>query len=415
MSTGDQDVAYFNVPSGQLVQVSYTAAGGAQGEISYFFHLGAGLLYEDGPTPGTGLRYANFATCTPPSPPDSDCWGGASICSSQQINDTPSHNTGVKTDLTGDNRGCLGAEERQGTWYVFSPSASGTIEFTIAPADPANDYDFAVWGPYASAVCPPSSAPYRCNYSGTPGNTGLSTAASNDSEGAGGSVWSNEMTVTTGQIYVLYISNFSRSGLSFTLSWQLTNGASLDCTLLPVELTAFDGQPRDKDVLLNWTTGSELNSSHFNVERSIDGISFTPIGMVAAQGNTGTVSHYGFVDPQPAIGVNYYRLEQVDTDGNTKISEVEAVVFRRLVSTGAPYPNPTMDRINLDMVVGADRDVLITTMDASGRTVRTERMRFAAGEQRYQSSVAGLDSGWYELLMTFDDGEVLHTGRFMVQ
>ncbi len=223
------------------------------------------------------------------------------------------------------------------------------------------------------------------------------------------------MIVTTGQIYVLYISNFSRSGLSFTLSWQLTNGASLDCTLLPVELTAFDGQPRDKDVLLNWTTGSELNSSHFNVERSTDGISFTPIGVVAAQGNTSTVSHYGFVDPHPAIGVNYYRLEQVDTDGNTKVSEVEAVVFRRLVSTGAPYPNPTMDRINLDMVVGADRDVLITTMDASGRTVRAERMRFAAGEQRYQSSVAGLDAGWYELLMTFADGEVLHTGRFMVQ
>ena len=121
------------------------------------------------------------------------------------------------------------------------------------------------------------------------------------------------------------------------------------------------------------------------------------------------------MDPHPAIGVNYYRLEQVDTDGNTKVSEVEAVVFRRLVSTGAPYPNPTMDRINLDMVVGADRDVLITTMDASGRTVRAERMRFAAGEQRYQSSVAGLDAGWYELLMTFADGEVLHTGRFMVQ
>lgn len=415
LSTGDQEVAYFNVPSGQLVQISYTAVGGSQNEISYFVHLGAGVLYQDGPTPGTGLRYASFANCTPPSPPNSDCWGGATICNSQQINDTPNHNTGVKHDLTGDNRGCLAAEERQGTWYVFSPSAGGTIEFTISPANPANDYDFAVWGPYASAACPPSGPPYRCNYSGSTGDTGLSTAATNDSEGAGGSKWSNEMVVTVGQVYVLYISNYSRSGLAFTLSWQLTGGSSLDCTLLPVELSAFDAQPREKDVLLNWITGSEMNSSHFNVQRSTDGVAFASIGVVAAQGNTSTTSHYEFVDPQPASGVNYYRLEQVDMDGTSKLSEVEAVVFRRLLSTGSPYPNPTMDQIYLDLVVGADPDVLISTMDASGRMVRTERMRFAAGEQRYQSSVAGLDAGWYELLLTLSDGEVLHTGRFMVQ
>lgn len=414
ITNGNQDVAYISVPTGQLVQISYTAAGGFQNEINYFVQLGAGILFEDGPTPGTGLRFAAYATCSSLSPPPSDCQGGTTICNSQGFNANPSH-TGVRADLSVNNRGCLSADERQGTWYNFSPSNSGTIELTIAPTNPGDDYDFAIWGPMVSLACPPTGAPNRCSYSGLTGNTGLLSGAGDDSEGAGGDKWVNAMSVTIGEVYVLYISNYSRSGLAFNLTWTLSSGASLECTLLPVELSAFDAQAREKDVLLNWITGSEMNSSHFNVQRSTDGVAFASIGVVNAHGNTSTTSHYEFVDPQPASGVNYYRLEQVDMDGTSKLSEVEAVVFRRLLSTGSPYPNPTMDHIYLDLVVGADPDVLITTMDASGRMVRTERMRFAAGEQRYQSSVAGLDAGWYELLLTLGDGEVLHTGRFMVQ
>ena len=414
LATGNQDVAYISVPTGQLVQISYTAVGGFQNEINYFVQLGSGILFQDGPTPSTGLRFASYATCTPLASPPSDCQGGTTICNSQGFNANPSH-TGVRADLTVNNRGCLSADERQGTWYNFSPSNSGTVELTIAPTNAGDDYDFAIWGPMVSLACPPVGAPYRCSYSGLSGNTGLQLGAGDDTEGAGGDKWVNAMTVTTGEVYVLYISNYSRSGLAFNLTWNLTGGSSLDCTLLPVELSAFDAQPREKDVLLNWITGSEMNSSHFNVQRSTDGLAFASIGVVTAQGSTSTISHYEFVDPQPASGVNYYRLEQVDLDGTSKLSEVEAVVFRRTLSTGSPYPNPTMDQIYLDLVVGSDPDVLITTLDASGRMVRTERVRFAAGEQRYQSSVAGLDAGWYELLLTLSDGEVLHTGRFMVQ
>ncbi|MBK6473082.1 MAG: hypothetical protein IPF95_00035 [Flavobacteriales bacterium] len=70
-----------------------------------------------------------------------------------------SSNTGNVNDLNTANQGCLLSGERQGTWYYFSPSASGTIGFTITPTVPT-DYDFALWGPMNTIACPPTGAPF---------------------------------------------------------------------------------------------------------------------------------------------------------------------------------------------------------------------------------------------------------------
>lgn len=414
ITTGNQEVAYITVPTGQLVQVSYTSIGGFQNEISYFIQLGAGILFQDGTTPTAGLVFASFATCTPPGPPTSDCSGGTAICNSQGFNGSPS-NTGVKADLTANNRGCLAADERQGTWYNFSPSASGTIALTIAPTNPTDDYDFAIWGPMASLACPPTAAPFRCSYSGLTGNTGLLAGAGDDSEGSGGDKWVNPMNVTTGQVYVLYVSNFSRSGLAFSLTWTLTAGASLDCSLLPVELIAFDARAEQRAVVLNWATGSEFNSDHFVVERSRDGSFFTALGEVAAAGSSSTTSEYTFIDTAPERGVNYYRLRQVDTDGSFKISHAIPVAFDGALNAGSPYPNPTNDLINVDVDMAVETLVDFRIHDASGRLVRSQNISLGAGKQKFSASTHGLDPGSYEMVLTVGSGEVVHAGRFMVQ
>lgn len=409
----DQETAYILVNTGDVVQLSYNSVGGGQSEIRYVLQLMYGMLYGDGPSPTAGLRYAGSANCQSPNPLNSDCYGNTAICNSQQINANP-NNTGLTADINVNTRGCLGSNERQGYWYSFKPSAGGTVAFTITPSNSGDDYDFAVWGPYTSLSCPPLVTPARCNYSGSTGNTGLSTTASNASEGSGGSKWSTAITVTSGEYYLLYISNYSQSGLAFDLTWQLTNGASLDCTLLPVELLSFDGQAEERTVLLDWITASETNSAYFDVERSVDGVNYTHIGTVAAAGTTSTTTHYDLVDEQPAPGVNYYRLKQVDLDGNSTTSEVKAVLFRNGISAGLPYPNPANDLVNVDVLLGEEADLWYSITDASGRIVRTERVHLSAGSQRLQAPLSGLDAGYYAISVTLSTGEALQAGRFMV-
>ena len=125
---------------------------------------------------------------------------------------------------------------------------------------------------------------------------------------------------------MLYISNYSLSGLSFDLSWNLAGGASLDCTQLGVELLSIDAKTVDPGVQVEWTTSSEHESSHFLVERSSDGIAFSSLGHVLAMGQSVVPVDYRFLDRAPELGMNYYRLVQVDLDGTATNSRLVSVM-----------------------------------------------------------------------------------------
>lgn len=413
-TNSDRDIAYINATAGQSIQLSYTSVGGAQGEIRYVLQMGYGPVYSDGPTPGTGFRYAGTVDCLSAAPSNSDCYGRTAVCNSQQINANPS-STGLTSDLNLHTRGCLNSNERQGFWYSFSPSANGTLAFTIAPDNSGDDYDFAVWGPYGSLSCPPLVSPYRCNYSGTTGNTGLSTTASNPSEGAGGSKWSTAMTVTAGEFYLLYVSNYSQSGLAFSLTWQLTDGASLDCNLLPIELLGLNGMPVLEGIRLDWSTASEANSSHFAVERMDETGAFEQIGQVQAAGSSSSATSYQFIDEEPLDGFNHYRLKMIDLDGSATFSDVVAVANRYGSFVGALFPNPAEDQINVVIDAEDDQGVSLRVIDASGRTILEHRARTVAGQQTVNVPLQGLESGQYLLTATLDNGEVLTNGRFFVR
>src|SRR5690606_29047829 len=189
--------------------------------------------------------------CEAPPAAQQDCAGGITLCSSQAINNNSLH-TGIVADLNASNRGCLLSNEQQGTWYYFSPNSSGTLGLTITPTA-SIDYDFALWGPIGSVDCPPTSAPLRCSYasqnstfSQTGGySTGLGNGATDNSENQYGNGWVAPIPVIAGQVYILYVDNWSSTGQSFELTWQLSGGTSLDCAVLPVELIAFDAKAQD--------------------------------------------------------------------------------------------------------------------------------------------------------------------------
>jgi hypothetical protein len=88
---------------------------------------------------------------------------------------------------------------------------------------------------------------------------------------------------------------------------------------LPVTWLYFTGNKKnDKDALLKWATGSEINTKNFVLERSFNGNTFTATGMVNAAGNSSITTNYSFTDSNALklpTNVLYYRLKQVDRDG----------------------------------------------------------------------------------------------------
>lgn len=109
--------------------------------------------------------------------------------------------------------------------------------------------------------------------------------------------------------------------------------------VLPIELLSFEAFPGKDDVKLKWKTATELNNSHFDIERSGDGRNYSKIGEVKGAGTTNQVISYVFTDDSPVSRQNYYRLKQVDFDGAYEYGPVEVVTFGGS-SDLTIFPNP---------------------------------------------------------------------------
>ncbi|WP_369811078.1 T9SS type A sorting domain-containing protein [Hymenobacter aranciens] len=152
---------------------------------------------------------------------------------------------------------------------------------------------------------------------------------------------------------------------------------------LPVELTRFTATAQASSVATAWSTASEKNSAYFEVERSADGRTFTPIGRVEAAGFSSTPRSYSLRDAQPLPGLSYYRLRLVDADATFSYSPVVAVRFtgKADAPTVVAYPNPSQGsgfRLAATNLPAGRATVLLT--DAFGRRVGQQVVDFTAAD-----------------------------------
>lgn len=150
--------------------------------------------------------------------------------------------------------------------------------------------------------------------------------------------------------------------------WSLTVASEFTKSgPLPVTLLSFSGTLVNKNVLLKWITSSEQNSSHFIVERSFDGISYSAIGNVKAAGNSTVQQQYNYSDAGITADMVYFRLKQVDIGGQYKYSPI--IRFRL---KGGPdiiiAPNPVINQLQLN---GIKNGTAILIVDAAGRLVHS--------------------------------------------
>lgn len=393
--------------AGDVIVLNYNNSGTFQGENSYTLTLGAGAVFNSGSPPTAGIAYAGTLTCSPPPAPPEDCVGSITVCSGQSFNNN-TNNTGNIADLNATSAGCLLSTERQGTWYNFTISASGQVAFNINPTDPTDDYDFALWGPFPSGstpstICPPLSAPVRCSYAFPGGATGLNYTATDLTETAAGDKWVRYLDVLAGQVYLLYISNFSQSGLAFDLNWNLQGGASLDCTILGLELIGPLAWDAPGAVDVEWTALGQVSGHRFHVERAgLEG-HFEAIGSQQAYAGSGSAT-YRFRDESPLTGVNRYRLRLEDGNGDQGLS-AEAVVMHGHSSVEALLvPNPASESVWLTFYSATEGQAQVELFDPDGRLRLRTALALNAGTNRSEVGLSALPEGPYALRLTLPSG-----------
>jgi len=144
---------------------------------------------------------------------------------------------------------------------------------------------------------------------------------------------------------------------------------------LPVQLASFTTVIKERNVDLKWSTLSEQNNSHFNIERkNSSDHNWNTIGKVAGAGNSNTIRNYTFTDREINTGKYNYRLKQIDFNGNAEYHNLANEVIIGVpgkYDIGQNYPNPFNPTTKIDFSLPLDSKVSIIVYDMTGREIKT--------------------------------------------
>jgi len=177
----------------------------------------------------------------------------------------------------------------------------------------------------------------------------------------------------------------------------ISNVNALSGSLLPVDLVSFWAEYSGEEVHLNWITASELNNEKFEIEQSSDGRFFTKIGEIAGHHSTLETHTYTYQVKEPRVGMNYFRLQQTDLDGQSEYSEIISVLIKETANpTGIFYPNPAPTKvINWSYPATENEVKTLTLYDYLGQAVLQKTVAVQQGENEVSFDFSALASGVY--------------------
>jgi hypothetical protein len=142
---------------------------------------------------------------------------------------------------------------------------------------------------------------------------------------------------------------------------------------LPVTFMDFSAGSQENNVILKWTTSTEINNKGFEIQRSQDRTAWTVLGFVNSAGNTGEEKKYNYSDNKLEPGRYYYRLKQQDHNGKFEYSQVVSVKLggSKFFELGQNQPNPFSGKTSISFTLAEKRKVTLTLFDSQGRLIKT--------------------------------------------
>jgi hypothetical protein len=284
-------------------------------------------------------------------------------------------------------------------WYEITPTSNGpaNVVLYVSQAD-FDNYNSNLVSPYLPLPTGPTDLAGIANLRIT----------KNDSPGLG----TNPVVITpsvtwNGSFWVISFTTPSFSQFHF-------HSVNPNNVPLPATVTSFTGRKLTTTNELNWMTSSEQNNSHFMLQYSTDGVQFADLAKVdskAPNGNSQSILSYTFEHATPALGHNYYRLKQVDIDGNfSMLPKIVDLQWGANGSTVTVYPNPTQGLVNIDVFATRNQLTAVKVMDMSGRIVKQVLAQSEAGMNKLSIDLGDVAQGLYTI-QVYENDQLTHVER----
>jgi len=280
---------------------------------------------------------------------------------------------------------------------------------------------------YGGGTC--NTAPIAVNdvFTGIIGNMVTGNVMTNDNEPNGEGMVAAIVVTSPNGIVVLnpngsfvFTPNPGFVGSFTTFTYQLTDDGFSPATSniatvtinftaagpLPVKLASFTATLNNNKADLKWTTTTEINVSHFVIEKSIDGTTFNDAGVVLAYGNATDRTNYSFTDNLNTTSAKlvYYRLRSVDMDTKSELSETRIIRLSKENSTSIAilaYPNPVVNDLRITVPANwQNKSVVFEVIGANGNTL--QKKEIASCGQTETLNVSQLVSGFYFVRVNCD-------------
>jgi hypothetical protein len=166
------------------------------------------------------------------------------------------------------------------------------------------------------------------------------------------------------------------------------NGGTACISPLPVTWVYFTAKSyKENEALLNWATSDAVNNDHFEIEHSINGNTFKAIGRIHASNKIG-LNEYSFNQKSLTEGVNYFRIKQVDIDGNFSYSSIVTLFNRTSLSINV-FPNPSHEKVTISLPKNATQCKVYNILG------QVKSFTIIKGESSIQLNVVNWQSGNY--------------------
>ena len=264
------------------------------------------------------------------------------------------------------------------TYHVFSFTAPVSGNYTFEANTPSIDNFGALYQGAFNPLLPLSNI----------------LRSDDGSSGNPGDNYFISRALTAGVTYILVSTSFYTGEYG---SYQVKIEGPFS-TPLPVEMSAFNASlSADGQALLHWSTFTEKNCSHYNIQRSVDGITFSNIGSLKSKsmnGNSDEVLEYIFSDANPGA-INHYRIQQMDVDGKSTYSAIIRLENEKAYADVMMYPSPVANDLHFQFYNEKSSRAEIQVYDLQGRLVISENFTTADGMNQQHISLAKLQTGQY--------------------
>jgi hypothetical protein len=213
-------------------------------------------------------------------------------------------------------------------------------------------------------------------------------------------------TVVSGSTSSVTTNGVDVTPAGFFRSWTLSDKNDP----LPINLISFTANCDSGNVLLQWSSASEINNDHYTIDKSADGKTFTTVAIVKGSGTSSTTHNYLCIDYIPLRGTSYYRISQTDYDGNTTILNLIAFTECAPAANSINAYN-TNGVININVMANANDFYTISLINVLGQTILNENSAVTTGNNNIKL-YPNVSDGIY--ILSVKSGKVSYTRKMFI-